>query len=493
YWCGNPSGLDFVMSNIDTLVVKPVNRVSGRESIYGALLSADAKKNLLEKIASQPMQFVAQAVLDSANLPTCVDGMLQPRPAILRSFAVASDSSYTIMPGGLTRVGLEPSAFIISNQTGARSKDTWVIASEPERIGKRQTSESDGSTVNDADLISLPSRVVENLFWMGRYAERAEASLRLVRTVLIMLNGEEPVKRESKMLLLEAITHITATYPGFVGAENKVIDSPESELSSVIGDASRIGSIRSSLNAMLNCVDESKELLSSDTLRVTNDIRDALADLDNPLDPTGIALAPEETLDVLVTALLALSGLAQESMTRGIGWRFMEIGRRLERALLTTATIRHLLVQEMPEQQQNTLIHAMLLSLEALINYRRRYRARLGVQSSLDLVMMDTTNPRSLLYQLDQLNRHLQTLSKAQESRHELSPEIRATLEAESIIKLSILTELSAREDGQRKLLEKNLGKVTDLLVNASNIISQKYFDHKEVSRQLVRSVSEKS
>src|SRR5690606_35203063 len=121
----------------------------------------------------------------------------------------------------------------------------------------------------------------------------------------------------------------------------------------------------------------------------------------------GLASAPEEALDPFVTALMALAGLTQESMVRGIGWRFMEMGRRLERGMQTTSVIQCLLVPEVSEPDQNVMIQSLLLSLEALISYRRRYRARMGVQSCLDLVMMDTNNPRSLLYQLEQLNKHV--------------------------------------------------------------------------------------
>ncbi|MDO6739520.1 alpha-E domain-containing protein, partial [Wenyingzhuangia sp. 2_MG-2023] len=92
--------------------------------------------------------------------------------------------SYTVMPGGLTRIGQDERSFMISNQTGAKSKDTWVIASEPERMVHDE--QVDEPVSREADLISLPSRVVENLFWMGRYAERAEAALRILRTAFMM-------------------------------------------------------------------------------------------------------------------------------------------------------------------------------------------------------------------------------------------------------------------------------------------------------------------
>ncbi|MBR9909578.1 MAG: circularly permuted type 2 ATP-grasp protein [Gammaproteobacteria bacterium] len=489
YWCGDPEDKAYVLANLQSLVIKPVYRVAGSHSAYGGSLSAAQLQELRARILHNPMQFVAQPTLPAGRLPTYSETGLHARPAILRSFAVAGVNSYTVMPGGLTRVGREQDSFLISSQLGSMSKDTWIINSEP--ITSRTPAESDESIspVRDADLISLPSRVVENLFWMGRYAERAEASLRILRTVFLATNGEEPVSSNCKRLLLEAVTEITATHPGFKGAAPELIQNPEKELLRIVKDADRSGSVCANLNAMLYCADESKELLSSDTLRVINDIRDALADLDSSL--SGGAVAAEEALDPLVTALMALSGLAHESMVRDLGWRFMDIGRRLERAVQTINIIKSLVVTEAPEADQAVLLQSLLLSVEGLISYRRRYRARMGVQPTLDLVMMDTSNPRSLLHQLECLGAHIKNLPKAPESRHELLPEERAALEAETLVKLSLLTELSSRKDGRRMKLLKVLDNVSKALAEISELVSDKYFDHRETSQQLVSSLWE--
>jgi len=235
----------------------------------------------------------------------------------------------------------------------------------------------------------------------------------------------------------------------------------------------------------LSCADQSKELLSSDTMRIINDIRDHLTTLSDDLG-TDLSAAPEEALDPLVTALVALAGLIQESMIRGHGWRFIELGRRLERALQTSSLINQLVVPEVPEAEQKTLIEAMLISTEGLISHRRRYRAKIGVQSSLDLVMMDQDNPRSLIYQISALKQVVRELPTYKEKRHELNGEQRTVLEAETLIRLSILTELSARTDGRRKTLEQTLDKVTELLWAMNTFVSDKYFSHRESSQQLV-------
>jgi len=336
------------------------------------VLSQQELGELRATILAQPGQFVAQESIAAPHLPSFDGTKLVPRPAILRSFSVASDTEYVVMPGGLTRTAMEEKSFLISNQAGAYSKDTWVLASEPERTSNI-TPALDVVNLKNPALASLPSRVVENLFWMGRYAERAECSLRLLRTVFILLNGEEPVSRECRKYLLEAVTKVTATYPGFVNAPESILNAPDQELLRVIKDASRAGSIRANLNSMIMCADESKELLSSDTLRVINDIRDTLDGLDASLG-VDLAAAPEEALDPLVTALMALSGLTHESMTRGIGWKFMEMGRRIERGMQVTVIIRALVVPALAVYETRQLLLALLLSTEILMTYRRRHQ-----------------------------------------------------------------------------------------------------------------------
>ena len=494
HWCGNNQDRDYILANLDKLVIKPTYRGNGENSVLARTLDDEGKAALISKIQKSPYQYVAQPELNAGHLPTYVDEQLVPRPSILRTFALASDASYTLMPGGLTRVAMEQSAFIISNQAGSQSKDTWVLASEPERVSAKRQDESLSQPLREAELISLPSRVVENLFWMGRYAERAEASLRILRTVFMILNGEESITEECKRVLLKTVTEVSSTQPGFVGdgnGDNKnIFDAPEKELLLVLKDPKRVGSVCSNLNAMLFCADQSKELLSSDTLRVINDIRDALLELEPALS-IGLTSAPEEALDPLVTALMALAGLAQESMVRDVGWRFMEIGRRLERGIQTSAMIKSLLVPHLQEPAQDTLVQAMLLSLEGLISYRRRYRAAINVESALDLVMLDTNNPRSLLFQIMQLSQHVEALPKPPTQENQLSPEARAILEAETAVKLSRLNELSLQEQGQRQNLQKKLSRITKLLGTASNVLSDKYFQHREASRQLVRNTWE--
>ncbi len=479
YWCGDSADRDFVLANLHNLVLKPTTRGSLNQSVYGLELSPTELDDWRQKILRNPLRFAAQEFIYPSSLPVWENNRFQPRSAILRSYAVASGSSYTIMPGGLTRAGKSRSTALISNQLGSISKDTWVLASEPEKQvsllhGEQETT----ARVQPWDSLGLPSRVVENLFWVGRYAERAESALRLLRTVFVELNGIEPLPPATYPMLLRAVTHLTTTYPGFVRGDDGLFSNPEPELLAVVTDQMRPGSVAYTLNAMLTAADEVTEVLSADTQRIINDLRDELETLKNNLQ-TGLASAPEEALDPLVTTLLALSGLTQESMMRGFGWHFMEMGRRLERAWQTISLVRSLLVPVVSDRDEEVLLESVLLSVEALISYRRRYNGQMDIANGLELLLHEPVNPRSLYYQLDRLAAHMNQMPSASGQRG-LPAYSRFILEASTSLKLSNPLEL-ARHDADahlRKNLDQMLSRVQHLLGDSASAIADRFFDH---------------
>ncbi len=485
YWCGDEKDLQFVTANIRQLIIKPTYRGSGIKSVWGGDLSDEQVNQLLATLHKKKHQYVAQERLEKSYTPAFSEGKLEPRPTLLRTFSVATDKSYMVLPGGLTRIGTHPHGREIKMQTGSPSKDTWITATEPERTVVFETTPEVTRAVKDSPLLSLPSRVAENLYWMGRYAERAEASLRLLRTVFVLLNGEEPISLNARRVLLQTVTQITDTLPGFMNASDELLACPEEELLLVIIDDNRAGSIKSTLNAMLSSADESKELLSTDTIRVINDLRDALDDLDFTLEG-GLTSAPEEALDPLVTGLAALSGLMQESMIRGVGWRFMELGKRIERSRQIINSLRSLMIPVTEEGTQSTLLTALLLSMEVMITYRRRGRVRRGIELGLELVMLDDNNPRSLLFQLERLQQILIKLPQPDASTGELGEEERVLLEATTSLKLSRLSQLLETTSGKRGDMDTLLLQLDRLLDDFNRFISDKHFDQRTDTQQLV-------
>lgn len=480
WWCGNSDDLEYVCANLKELLIKPTYRRPGLYEVYGADLDDKKLQAWQNRIRKNPLQFVAQEYVTGAHTPTWHQSQIQPRASVLRTFAVASESSYSVMPGGLTRVNLDHDKKIISNQRGSVSKDTWVLASEPEKQISLRNVDTQTSTESSN---ALPSRVVENLFWMGRYAERAESALRLLRTVFIQLNKTEKLSDPVCRILLGAITHVTATYPGFTSLQAAQLKNPEPEMISIILDHQRLGSVANNLIAMIHAAEQVKEQFSSDTQRVINDIGDQLEQLKLTLEPNTFS-APEEALAPLVTTLLAFAGLIHESMTRGNGWHFMEMGRRLERALQIVNTLRSLLVPGFEETDQETLIESNLLCGEALITYRRRYQNGIRIEQGLEMIMLNAKNPRSLIYQLTQLEQHFVSLANEED---EFSAEQKLLLEATTALKLSDIRLLAKTDNGIRSDLDQLLSRLQYLISTATKAIGQRYFDHTEGPQLLVK------
>ena len=180
WWCGQPAECDYVLANLPDLVLRQINRTSGITAIFGNRLDKDALEEWRNRIKAQPHLYVGQEPLAPSTTPSLGEDVLEPRRGILRTFLAAGQESFVVMPGGLTRVGAEPDSLIVSNQTGAISKDTWVLASEPEQV---VTLLPQGGTAYAQLQDTLPGVAAENLFWLARYAERAETMIRLIRSI----------------------------------------------------------------------------------------------------------------------------------------------------------------------------------------------------------------------------------------------------------------------------------------------------------------------
>ncbi len=385
-WCGDPQVLADVEQHLDQQIIKPAYcRVQG-ESIYGHSLSDEEKQNTLAMIRENPDRYVAQSYIPGAHVPVWVNQRIESRPSLLKTFLVANNDTYAVMPGGLSRVADSAQDYVVSDSP---SKDTWVTSDKPYVM---QPSLLDDATFKVFQDANVPSRVVDNFFWFGRYAERAEISIRLMRVVFKQLNGIELLAPESRDILLKAVSHQTKCLPGFVGGSQEMLENPGAELAALVVNANKMGSIKSNLLAMLACGEQVKDRLSADTRIILNRLRDNLNVLDRAYI-SGLPEAPEESLDNLVTTLLALSGLSNESMLQGQDWMFLQIGQRTERALQTAKLLESTLTTRLDSFSQQQVLESVLLSVEALISFRRRYRTKTRVSFGLDLILIEPSPP----------------------------------------------------------------------------------------------------
>jgi uncharacterized alpha-E superfamily protein len=426
--------------------------------------------------------------VELSTTPVFIDERLQPRRWLLRSYLAARGESYVVMPGGLTRVAQDPDSVVVSNQAGAISKDTWVLASEPEKHDSLWP-QVEARARTEPLQESIGGRTAENLFWLGRYAERAEQSTRLLRHVYgrydeALQEGDGPV-RNSLELLLGAVTHLTATYPGFLGegsAERRV--RPEAELFALVADGARSGTIAMNLSRLLESAVAVRALLSSDTWRVMNLIEDLQRRIQRLPRASG-AVPVQAVLDRLVTTLMSLAGLMHESMGHELSWRFLEIGRRLERTTLTGWLLRALAAPVSPPESTGLELDSALATTDARSVYRRRHRSSPTTSAVLALLLNDEGNPRSMAYQLATINARLLELPGQQ--RRPLSPEARIAFEAHSLLTLADPIALAEPDaSGSRASLYELLRRVDALMLGLSDALTQRYFVVGEPLQQLL-------
>ncbi len=479
WWCGAEKEREYVLSHLEHLVVKPIFPHPSTATVFGAALSTTERQELAERIRSQPHLFVGQEQIALSTAPVLTRDGLEPRPMVLRSFLVARDGSYVVMPGGLTRVSPSPDSWVVSNQRGGVSKDTWVLASEPERAVSLSGSPAHAVDVSRSGG-EVPGRVADNLFWLGRYAERAEGTARLLRTVLMRLVEADPLREELGFpMLLHLVTQLTTTYPGFVGEEAaERLAAPEEEMFDVIGNGQRPGSLQFTLNGMALAARSVRDRLSDDCWRMVNNSQHVL---EPPLNPsTAIA-----GLEQLIFGLAAFTGLSTENMSRGYGWRFLDMGRRLERAVFSCGLLR--MGRDAVNGSSAALWDVLLTITDTLVTYRRRYRSHIQEIPVLDLLLLDEGTPRSIAYQYARLQEHVTALP-AKPRLPQRSAGERLVLEALTMLRLVDLPRLVNGSRGQdaNGEFDQLLVRVGELLHAFSDAITVSYFRQTDLPQQLV-------
>jgi uncharacterized circularly permuted ATP-grasp superfamily protein/uncharacterized alpha-E superfamily protein len=490
WWCGTASGKSHVLANLERLVIKGIHRSPGGPSLVGARLSAAERDALTRRIHARPHLYVGQELVQPSTVPVLADGRLEPRHAVVRAFLAAGEDDYAVMPGGLTRVSAETDDLIVASQRGGLSKDTWVIADAPQHWRSLLPTVRSAPSQFADGVAALPSRVADNLFWLGRYAERAEGLVRLLRVVFLHLTDQFGVPEgECEPCLHSLLRTVTVqtggTWPGFLtpGADGQPLQQ-EPELTELIANPRRTGSLAADLDALLDAARVVRDRLSVDTWRVIDDIEVSQRRL-RAITERRLPRAVDE-LDRLITALLAFGGMVQENMTHCAGWRFLDIGRRLERGIHTVQLLQTTVVPAQEERLQTILNEAMLRVLDSLITYRRRYRTTADVACALDLVLLDESNPRSVIYQLAAIERQVMRLPRGTLPRYR-TPAARILLPALTALRMADPTTLEAVDalSQTRAELDRLLVATLESLPQVSEALTATYFRHAEQPQQL--------
>lgn len=482
FWCGDDRSRAHVLANLSSLVIKPTAREAGTSTVLGWQLSADARTELHRRIDASPHLWTAQVPVALATAPTLTLEGFEARRTVLRAFAVARGDSYAVMPGGLIRVSPDTDGSLISNQSGAPTKDVWVLATEPEKLTGFWL--QSGPTVEASDPVgSMPSRAAENLYWLGRYAERAEDAVRLLRVVYDRRNdfasGTNPAGTECLNILLRTLTFVTTAYPGFLDADT--VTTPGHELFSLVVDEQRKGTLAHAVRRLLDSAYAVRDQLSSDTWLVIGNLDREILELRSPSGDRPMLV--QDALARSMQSLLALAGLAGESMVRDPGWHFMDAGRRIERALQITTLLRSTMTRVNDIATDSLLLESVLTTAESIITYRRRYRSQAQVQTMLDLLLLDHGNPRSLAHALDRLHTDVAQLPRdsdeGETSTGKLTKVERLVLETSTALKLADTGLLAEANDiGERPQLDAFLLRIAELLRRCGDAIDSTHFTH---------------
>lgn len=405
WWCGQDREREEVLGNLDRMVIAPAfpappRALGGREPRLGNSFSGDALETLRADMATRGIDYVGQEIVKLATIPSVGDdGQLVPRPFTLRVFAARdANGAWSVMPGGFVRIGAEADARAIVLGEGAYSTDAVVVSERPVPALTLLTADEEVQIRRNPG--TLPSRVADNLFWLGRYLERAENILALVRGAL---GGSADVDGGAT-LGVEAAGRLDAMIAASGAAP------AGASLGTAFGDLSQNSSVASVIALARGIGAGSRERLSADVWR--------LLDKDLPQDGPLVARAA-----ALAERLAALAGLSAESMGRTASWRFLDLGRRLERAV---SVCRLLKTFDIPDATADDL--ALLLDLSSsAISYRQRYPSNLSARAARDLVALDASNPRSLAFQVQAIGEHLTALPRLSDDGMAEAQEIEAT------------------------------------------------------------------
>jgi uncharacterized circularly permuted ATP-grasp superfamily protein/uncharacterized alpha-E superfamily protein len=478
WWCGQDSARKYVLDNLDRLVVKPAFRSHLRVADAGKSLTEAEREALCRQIEFDPDLFVAQERVEWSSAPSWEGGGLKARPIGLRAFLVSSGGGYSVMPGGLTRVSPDPGAFI-SMQRGGSSKDTWVTSEMPveettllyapnQNIDLRRTGNN------------LPSRLADNFFWLGRYSERADETARLLRSTLRRFN---PERTGSAMPLLGPLLltlERQGQLPGLLD-KTELRQNPEAfeaELLAAIFDPARAGSLShivDHLQRLAMCV---RDRTSNDMWRVLSGLNERLA-----TPASSLVLLAGDASGVLNETLLGLAafhGLARENMTRAQAWRFLDIGLRLERAIYLSTLLGATL--HSPKAEDPSVLEAVLEVADSSITFRSRYNLLPHLPAVFDLVLLDDKNPRSVLFQINQLMRHFEHLPRDREFTTGSGKQILA--DCQTRLNQTDARELAgSRESWMDGRLSRAIAETLNDLPRLSDAITAAYFAHSMISR----------
>lgn len=480
WWCGEPNQLSYVLKNLEKLTIQSAFRIRGQDHPDIDTWNELSLKRRAELIQANPRQFAAQEKVIRSSVPVW-RGQTEQAHLALRAYAVASGDSYTVMQGALARTSKALDPLEISIKKGEGSKDTWILSDQP--VEHVTLLKEQGRTISLRRSGSeLPSRAADNLFWLGRQLERAEALARLLRSVVNRMGGETRSNSDLEIpVLLRCLADQGQIEPGYaIEKMRNQLPPIEQILPTIIFDQSQTSSLKSVVVELFRLGSIVRDRVSLDTWRIIRLIdkgfkpaRFGTTNLSDVLTMT----------DDLITELSAFSGIIMESMTRTQAFRFLELGRRVERSLQLISLVKNCFIP-MPEIQA-PILETVLEVADSLMTYRSRYLSNLQLAAVLDLLLTDESNPRSLVFQFMQLSKHVERLPRNRDLPG-YSTEQRLAMTLLHSVRMIDIQEVSDTHClGDHSVLEELIETWDFQIPKLSEAISHRYLVHAVPSHQL--------
>ncbi len=476
WWCGQEKEREHVLANLARLAIKPIDRGLASGTVFGPELDRAQLAEWRARIRAEPHRYVGQEILTLSTVPSLDNGRLAARYASLRAFLVRQDEAWLTLPGGLTRCS---DGNMLSSQSGALSKDTWIVP-----VG-HASAHMAAPRIQSEEL--LTSRAADNLFWAGRYLERAEAVARLLRVVLDGLWEEETAPGLGPVI--DALMRLTGHTP-----DSR--DCPEqTDIAAcvrwLVTRSDQPGDLVHTVRALLGCAYATREHWSFAIWRLLNRLERDWGPSTTPQRTRSGTASRERTdhwLGRLIDTLAGLAGLASETLARDPAFRFFDLGRRIERGLVLAHVVNHVLDANLGGDAERESLSLVLQSMDSLIAFRRRYRAEPFLTGTLELLLWEADNPRSLIYQLHTGRLHLKAIPRSNRQ-----PDAANKLAADHLLSSAeerlhaVEPPLTAPEldSNARAALRLALSDTVDRLYGVSDAVTHTWFTHVQEARSL--------
>ncbi len=448
WWLGQQSVRERLLPDLNQYVLLSAFGKDRLLPVKWSSLSAASKKQWMNVILRRPWDFVVQQDISPSLVPSLQGRSILSRPVVVRAFSLNGKEGPVVLPGGLARVGKLGIPPQLWPDHRGFTKDVWLAGkSNSPNPGLDLTNSLSRDRLGIAP--EVPSRIAEQLFWVGRYVERVEMVTRMLRVTLRCMEGESGRRQRDQ---LDACLRLLAG--------SNVVTEEVSNMRTV-GDLTKLifgrdlhGTLVKLLDSLIANAASARDRLSDDTWIFFNQLK-------NILD--GASQVPRaadllRTLDRVVLHLAAFSGMQAENMIRGQGWRFLESGRRLERALCGLALLD-------TASEEPTHLEPLIEICDSVMTYRRRHFSRPDWQGVVDLLFLEEANPRSVAFQIAVL--HRESLKYPGDQEFGLFPKIRKAVDS-----------LQARFTETTVPTGQDLRNMREQLEKLSDLLTQHYFSH---------------